>query len=87
MNKKDDLGFVVAKFFFVTMVHKFKHTHCFLEAFVKGLRRNGLRFFLSTKHIMEENIASINGASSRSNFIKEVIADPVEGIGLVSSAV
>ncbi len=65
------------------MVQEFDHTHYFLEAGVKILRRHGLRFLISTTHVMEETVASSHGASSRSNLIKLGIADPVEGIGLL----
>ncbi len=38
MNKKDDLGFVAIKLFFITTVQEFNHMHCILVADVKGLR-------------------------------------------------
>ncbi len=36
---------------------------------------------------MEKTVASSNRASSRSNFMKRSVTDPVEGIGLVCSVV
>ncbi len=87
MNKKDDLGFLFIKFFFVTKVQEFDCNHCFLEVSLKGLGKHDLRFLFSTMHIMEKTVISSNGASSGSNFIKEGVADPEEGVGLVCSIV
>ncbi len=87
MNKKDDLDFVVFKFFFITMVQEFNCMYCFLEVGVKGLRWNGYWFFLSTLHVIKKTVASSNGAYGRSNLIKEGIAGPVEGVRLDCSII
>ena len=60
---------------------------CFLEAGVKRLRRHGKGFLFSTTHVMKETIASGNGVSSRSNMIKEGVADFYKSVRLEHSVV
>ncbi len=81
--KKDDLGFGIVKFLFITTVQEFNSTQHFLEAGVKGLGSHVMVFFLSTTHVMEKTVAYSNGASRGGNKIKETVGDLVEGASLV----
>ncbi len=59
--KEEGLGFVIVKFFLIITIQEFDSMQCFLEAVVKGLRGDVLRFFLTTTHIVKEEVAAAMG--------------------------
>ncbi len=59
--EEQDLGFILVKFFFISMVQKINRTQCFLEAGEKGLRRHGLRLLFATKNVARRQSPAATG--------------------------